>query len=150
MKRYIGWILTISTLAGAIPAIAQAQHRDHGGRHGWNGDIRHFERVDLHRWRSGYWHHGRHGGRLGWWWVIGCVWYFYPQPVYPFPDPYLQPAVVVQPAPIAPTPVAPVVPTAPSQSLWYYCEASSSYYPYVPSCPGGWKTVPATPQGAPQ
>ena len=154
MNRWIGKLAVVGVLAlCSSPLVALAQHRDHGGRHGWSGDIRYFEGADLHRWRSGYWHHGRHSGRVGWWWVIGGMWYFYPQPVYPYPDPYLPPTVIVQPAPAqvpAPVPVAPVVPAAPPPPVWYYCEASSSYYPYVPSCPGGWKTVPATPQGAPQ
>ena len=43
---------------------------------------------------------GRHGGRGGWWWVVGDAWYYYPQPVYPYPDPYTPP-VVVAPLPKA-------------------------------------------------
>jgi hypothetical protein len=52
--------------------------------------------------------------------------------------------VVVQPTPQSDTPSAP----PPAQS-WYYCEASKSYYPYVSTCPTGWKTVPATPANSP-
>jgi len=37
-----------------------------------------FHAVDPGRWRGGYWHHGEHGGRFGWWWVVGDGWYFYP------------------------------------------------------------------------
>jgi hypothetical protein len=48
--------------------------------------------------------------------------------------------VVVQPAPQTSMPAVP----APAQS-WYYCEASQNYYPYVSTCPSGWKAVPATP-----
>ena len=29
----------------------------------------------------------------------------------------------------------------------YYCEAARAYYPYVASCPGSWKSVPAAPPG---
>ena len=79
-------------------------------------------------------------GRLGWWWVVGGVWYFYPQPAYPYPDPYVPPVVVVDQAPQSDTPSVP-----PPAQNWYYCEASKSYYPYVANCPAGWKTVPATP-----
>jgi hypothetical protein len=25
---------------------------------------------------------------------------------------------------------------------WYYCESSTSYYPYVKECPAGWERVP--------
>ena len=28
---------------------------------------------------------------------------------------------------------------------WYYCDASTSYYPYVRECPSGWQRVPASP-----
>lgn len=147
MKSIVGWALVAATLLGAgLPLGAFAQHRDRG----WHGDIRHFERRDLHHWRSGHWHHGAHSGRTGWWWVIGGTWYFYPQPVYPFPDPYRPPVVVVEQAPVvvqvpAPAPVQPAPAPQPAQQLWYYCEPAKAYYPYVATCPSGWQTVPATP-----
>ncbi|GAB3625646.1 hypothetical protein PTE30175_02869 [Pandoraea terrae] len=28
---------------------------------------------------------------------------------------------------------------------WYYCDKSKAYYPYVKTCPAGWRTVPAQP-----
>lgn len=156
MKLSIGSTLVLAAVFVALPlpVLADRHERD------WHGDIRHFEVHDVHHWRSGYWHHGWHDGRLGWWWVVAGIWYFYPQPVYPYPDPYRPPivvieqsppAVVVQPAPpITTTPSAPpAVAPQPSQ-YWYYCEAAKGYYPYVPSCPGGWKAVPATPPGMPQ
>lgn len=73
---------------------------------------------------------------MGWWWVAGGSWYFYPAPVYPFPNPY-EPPVVQLPHAALPPPTA----------YWYYCEATKSYYPYVASCPLGWQRVPATPPG---
>ena len=30
-------------------------------------------------WGGGRWRHEMHNGRLGWWWDVGGVWYFYPQ-----------------------------------------------------------------------
>ena len=133
--RRLIWILGFAVLAAtALPASAD---RDRHEGHWRGGDIRHFERHDLPVWRGGYWHHGRHDGRLGWWWIVGGLWYFYPAPVYPYPDPYIPP-VVVTPAP-APAPAAPTA------QVWYYCDAARGYYPYVPSCPGGWRTVPAVP-----
>lgn len=114
----------------------------------WRGDIRHFERHDLPRWRGGAWRHARHDGRLGWWWVVGGLWYFYPQPVYPYPDPYMPPVVVTQSEPVESTPDIVVAPAAASQS-WYYCESTQGYYPYTASCPEGWKAVPATPPANP-
>jgi hypothetical protein len=113
----------------------------------WHGDIHRFEYRDMHHWRGGLWRHDYHDGHMGWWWVVGGAWYFYPQPVYPYPDPYTPP-VIVQPQPVI---VAPQTAAPAPQQYWYYCEASRGYYPYVPSCPAGWKPVPAAPSnGAPQ
>lgn len=30
---------------------------------------------------------------------------------------------------------------------WYYCDSARAYYPYAPSCPEGWRQVPAQPPG---
>ena len=66
----------------------------------------------------------------GWWWVVGDGWYFYPAPVYPYPDPYVPPAVVSR-----------------SAGYWYYCGSANAYYPYVAQCPEGWQpVVPQAPQ----
>jgi hypothetical protein len=32
-------------------------------------------------WDGGRWRHEIHNGRDGWWWDVGGVWYFYPQPL---------------------------------------------------------------------
>lgn len=118
----------------------------HGARGPWHGDFRHFDRHDHRLWRRGGWRQSWHDGRFGWWWIAGGEWFFYPQPIYPYPDPYVYApiqTVVVQPSPpqtIAPQPV---------QQLWYFCDAANGYYPYVASCPGGWRAVPATPAPAP-
>ena len=93
-------------------------------------DIRRFHDRDIRVWRGGRWNHGYHDGRLGWWWVVGSLWYFYPRPIYPSPDPYIPPAASLQPAP---------------RDVWYYCDRARAYYPYVQSCPGGWRPVPANP-----
>ena len=132
----------------ALPAMvhpAAADERGHRrgperGRHQvWRGDIHRFHEHDFGRWRGGNWYHGRHLGRLGWWWIVGGIWYFYPAPVYPYPDPYLPPAVVAAPAP------APAVP----QQYWYYCRKPAGYYPYVPRCTTAWQAVPANPPTTP-
>ncbi|PWC34992.1 hypothetical protein TSO221_30725 [Azospirillum sp. TSO22-1] len=85
-----------------------------------------FREHDFDRWRDGRWYHGPHDGRRGWWWIVGGVWYYYPQPVYPYPDPYLPP--------MAPPPPGP---------SYYYCPNPPGYYPYVPECPAGWRVMPA-------
>jgi hypothetical protein len=134
--------ITVATLV-TVSQPAVADHRERG----WHGDIRHFQTRDFHRWRSGRWIHGRHGDHLGWWWVVAGIWYFYPAPVYPYPNPYVPP-MAIRPAP----PAAPPPPAAAPQSspYWYYCAAAKAYYPYVNSCPGGWQNVPAIPPDAPQ
>jgi len=150
MTKTISLILAFSTLAVVFPMSASADRDDHrgGDRHdsrpAWHGDIRHFNDHDMARWRSGHWNHGYHDGRLGWWWVVGGLWFFYPQWVAGYPDPYTPPpTVIVQPtAPAAPS-------TPPPSQYWYYCDAAKAYYPYVQSCPAGWRMVPATPSGAP-
>lgn len=56
-------------------------------------------------WRAGHWRHGNHDGRHGWWWVVGGIWYFYPTPIYPYPEPK---APATPPAPARPAqPMAP-------------------------------------------
>ena len=126
---------------------AQAEH--YGRWRGWHGDIRYFGDHDLHRWRHGHWWHGRHEGQWGWWWIIGGIWYFYPAPVYPYPDPYVPPVIVEEAPPatvvVQPPPPAPQASEPATGQTWYYCEKSKKYYPYISTCPGGWKTVPATP-----
>ena len=32
-------------------------------------------------WEGGRWRHEMHNGRMGYWWDVGGVWYFYPQPM---------------------------------------------------------------------
>lgn len=140
-------------LAALFIAATPAALADRPG-HGWHGDIHHPGGHDMGRWRGGHWYHGSHGGYAGWWWVVGPAWYFYPAPVYPYPDPYTPPVVVQQAPPtvvIQQAPPAPPAPTTapPAPQAWYYCDAAKGYYPYVPACPSGWVQVPATPASPP-
>lgn len=142
--------LTLALLSAAVVAPLAASAAPV-----WRGDIHHFDRHDMQHWRGGDWRHGTHGGRLGWWWVAGDNWYVYPGPVYPYPDPYRPPVVVdssppVEMLPQVQGPSAPPTGATQASPYWYYCEPSSTYYPYVASCPVPWKTVPATPAGATQ
>ena len=80
---------------------------------------------------------------------IPAPWYYYPPAPYYYPYPYYPPAVVVPSAPSgyveqAPAPVYSTQPAA--GSVYYYCAASRSYYPYVRDCPGGWEHVPVEPR----
>jgi hypothetical protein len=114
--------------------------RSYEGGH-WRGGIERFHEHDYHVWRGGYWAHDYHGGRYGWWWIASGLWYYYPAPIYPYPDPYVPPVVVAPPVAAAPAPA----PAAPPPQYWYYCDSAGGYYPYVPACPSGWRAVPATP-----
>jgi hypothetical protein len=57
--------------ADARFARGEIRHRDFGG-HAYRGRL---------AWEGGRWHHEVHNGRDGWWWDVGGVWYFYPQPM---------------------------------------------------------------------
>jgi hypothetical protein len=135
--RIFQLVLTTALVSLAQPNSFAGEHHESRNYHheGWRGDIHHFHEHDIAHWRAGSWRHDWHGGREGWWWIVGGVWYFYPSPVYPYPDPYLPPvAVAPQPAP---------TPPAPAQ-YWYYCPNPAGYYPYVAQCQTDWQKVPAT------
>jgi len=159
MKRLATAVMTMTVacaaLTLALPARAD-EHRD-GGRHEegrfreggraheggrWHDrGIERFHERDFHTWREGHWEHRWRDGRYGWWWSAAGLWYWYPSPIYPYPDPYAPPVVVVPP--VVSAPVEPAAP--PPAQYWYYCDSAGGYYPYVPSCPSGWRAVPATP-----
>jgi hypothetical protein len=132
-------IAALVVSGAALTQPAWAEHRDEFRFH---GDIARFHEHDWDLWRGGRWYHATHGGRFGWWWVAGGMWYFYPAPVYPYPNPYEPPVAVIVPQ----TPAQPAPPPPPQN--WYYCESSKAYDPYTPSCPGGWRAVPAVPNSA--
>jgi hypothetical protein len=138
MRRILHLAAAAALITGvASPALAQDWRHDDGHhdewRHddrGWHDhDIYRFHDRDFARWRGGRWIQARHDGRVGWWWVVGPQWYFYPRPVYPFPDPYLPPAIAVAPTP--------------GPGTYYYCDNPQGYYPYVQACPTPWRAVPA-------
>lgn len=116
--------------ARAAPGAQLQTPPEHRAAPLWHGDIGRFRDHDIRIWQTGRWRHGHHDGRMGWWWVIGGVWYFYPAPVYPYPDPFAPPLAGPAPA---------------DADYWYYCPAYQQYYPYVATCPGGWQAVPAQP-----
>lgn len=137
IKKY-KLVLLFTAFVACVPLYADAHPAWH------QGNIREFYSHDYHTWQSGYWHHGYYGPRFGWWWVVAGAWYFYPQPVYPYPDPYTPPVVIIQPS----APPVHVPQPQPQPQFWYYCESATGYYPYVSSCPEEWKKVPATPPTA--
>jgi hypothetical protein len=137
-----GLLALAGAVAGAMLFVQPASADRDDAR--WHGHIERFHEHDWDLWRRGYWRHEFHDGRWGWWWIVGPIWYYYPEPVYPYPNPYEPPvAVIVHPEPASPESAPPV------PQYWYYCESARGYYPYVPTCPGGWRAVPATPGSPP-
>ena len=132
-------IVAMGVIMGAGTVTAQAQHRHAPDFHG--RDYHRLVPRDRAVWRGGSWYRGWHDGRYGWWWRLGIYWYLYPQPIYPYPT-YIPPAIIVQQAPPVPTGLPPA-------QYWYYCDNPQGYYPYVASCNGPWRPVPATPPSAP-
>lgn len=115
-------VLAFTVLGGTIAHSANAfEYWGHGGR----------------------WVHDRHDGRLGWWWIVGPSWYYYPRP-YAITTP--QTVIIQQPA----QPQQVVVQAAPQVAapspVLYYCQSTGTYYPDTMTCPGGWSTqVAGTP-----
>jgi len=106
-------------------------------------DVRRFSEQDRVAWQGGNWHHEYHNGQFGYWWFAGGSWYFYDNPVYPYPlvvsdTVYVDPDVVDADAP------APDALTPPP-GYWYWCDNPAGYYPYVSSCPTQFRPVPAQP-----
>ena len=140
MVRIAAAPLVLLLAASMVAPAARAQRSGHEQGHGhghrgpgpeWHGNIARFHEHDWGVWRGGHWTHAHHGGRLGWWWVVGPSWYFYPAPVYPYPSPW-EPADVIVTGP-------------PPAQFWYYCDATRNYYPYVLVCPGGWRAIAPAP-----
>jgi hypothetical protein len=147
-----GLTLLALTLAALTPSTSAVAQRDRGAgpAHG-RGDISRLHQRDRNTWRGGHWNYGRHDGHLGWWWGVGGLWYLYPSPVYPYPYPYpysYSYSIPWEPPLALASPPESAVPAVPPTSYWYFCEASGAYYPYVATCPGGWRPVPATPADA--
>jgi len=160
MRFFLSGLAALA-LACSLPALAQ-QHEEHGQR-GHDEHAQEHARADTHRgaatprgdfhgeigrfhehdwavWHGGQWVHGDHGPRHGWWWVAGGIWYFYPAPIYPYPNPYEPPMMSLE------TPSASeALPPPPTPTNWYYCDSAGAYYPYVDACPEGWRSVPAAP-----
>jgi hypothetical protein len=101
----------------------------------FNGhNFAHMPTPDHEAWRGGAWRHELHDGHLGWWWVVGGSWFFYPAPIFPYPT-YIGPDYYYDYYSSYPAP----------SYYWYYCEDPPGYYPYVQDCNVDWQPVP--PQG---
>ncbi|HXE23074.1 MAG TPA: hypothetical protein VN617_12180 [Rhodoferax sp.] len=113
------------------------------GAHGYYAfhgrDVHRFDHDDQLRWRGGRWNNACFGGRCGWWWLSGGMWYFYTRPIYPYPVivsgiQYAEPAVVVPGVVTAPPAEQAPTPIAPPPQFWYYCDNPRGYFPAVQNC----------------
>ncbi len=166
--RILGPVFALSLLSVSHLQADEFRHGPH--EHPFREhDVRRFRPHELELWRGGVWRHEWHEGRLGWWWAVGGVWYFYERPIYPYPMVvanvvYTPPVAVVTPtypvqmmAPPAPpvspqgtTVVAPMAPPppggpGPEAQLYYYCDSAGAYYPAITQCPQPWRRVPLMP-----
>ena len=101
-------------------------------------DVHRFGRDDLARWQGGRWNRTCYSGRCGWWWFASGQWYFYDQPVYPYPlvvsgVAYVEPVAVVAAPEVVQVAPAPMSVAAPPK-FWYYCDNPRGYYPSVGTC----------------
>ena len=129
-------VALLAALLSPAPALAQ---RMHGGAHwgGHAGGFNHFNGAG----RFGGGHFGRFGhghgrGHFGGALVIGGGFGLWDSAVYPYP---------YYGYPYAYEPSVTYINMPPPTQVWYYCDAAGAYYPYVASCPGPWRAVPAVP-----
>jgi len=113
---------------GPPPRVAPMAHVNGGFR---GHDFAHFSASEHAMWSHGRWRHDWHHGHFGWWFVVDDSWFFYPEPVYPYPT-YVGDYYDGSYAP-------------PGYGYWYYCRDPEGYYPYVRECNGSWEPVPAMP-----
>lgn len=132
MKRAIGMTAALAIMLTVTPQVSMADHYGHGGWHG--------------------------GGGYAPWWIIPPLVLLATLPAYDRYQTYDPPVVVQQPPPTVVIQQPPPAPSAapvqamasPPAQYYYYCESAKGYYPYVASCPSGWKQVPATPADLPR
>jgi hypothetical protein len=130
MNRLSQFLIVASVFTAAQnPAFADEyrhEHRDnerHEHEEHFQGNIHRFHEQDIDLWRA------------------GGVWYAYQSQIFPYPDPYMPPELVMPQQP--PVSVSPANPPAPNQ-FWYYCAKPDGYYPYIPQCQVQWQKVPAS------
>ncbi|WP_337996887.1 RT0821/Lpp0805 family surface protein [Oleispirillum naphthae] len=117
-----GSYLTLAVCVIGLAATDAAQAHPPGPPGGYHGPGR---TLVPDGWHRGHWRHDWHDGRFGWWWAVGPAWYYYPAPIYPYPNPYAPPSVVA----------------APAGQYAYYCANPAGYYPAVAQCLMSWQLV---------
>ena len=135
IKRYIALGVAIAGLTVVFPVAAQA---------GWN--------VAVGAGYGGGWRPAAYGP--GWgghygpgWrgnWAYGGGYYGGPYG-YGYPGYYSPPVVYAPPVAYGPPPPPLVLAAQPQPAVWYFCQASGQYFPYVQECSSGWQAQPAIP-----
>jgi mono/diheme cytochrome c family protein len=106
----------------AAPAVElQTRHNFHGR------DYARFTPEERKDWQAGEWRHEGHNGHAGWWWVVGGAWYFYPEPIYPYPR-YVSDYTYPLPRIVS--------------NYRYYCTDPPGFYPEVKECYDPWELIP--------
>jgi hypothetical protein len=135
MSKLALMLLAVAGLLSLAPLTAQA------GNVGWA--------VSVGGGYGGGWRPAAYGP--GWGGAWGPGWrggYYGPGYGYPYATGYYAPPVVYAAPPVVTyaTPQQPMVlASQPQPPVWYYCETSGEYFPYVQSCASGWQTQPAVP-----
>lgn len=105
-----------------------------------------FHANDIRRWQTGRWVEGRVHGVFGWYWLIpGLGYYYFAEPVFPYPDPYLfyqNPELVVFYQENSSEAIGYTRPANETPAYWYFCRSANMYYPYVAQCPEEWEVIP--------
>jgi hypothetical protein len=144
-KKHIALGIALACLLSLSPLAANAGNvgwnvsvgGGYGGGYGYGGGWR--PAAYGPGWGRGYGYGAYGGGWRGNW--VGAGYYGYPQAAYYAPPVAYAPPVVAYVAPPQPM----VLASQPQPAVWYFCEATGNYYPYVQECASGWKTQPATP-----
>jgi len=125
------WMLVLVVFGVLASNSAMAQHRGHGFArgHGYGGHARIGISLGIPVFAASYYYAPYYAYPA----------YSYRAPVYVYPS---APAEYVEQGTIQAPPAQALAQTA---GYWYYCAASSTYYPYVKECPSGWQRVPAQP-----
>lgn len=128
MSKLVLMLLVSTGLFSLVPLSAQA------GNVGWAVSVGGGYGSG---WRPAAYGPGWGGGGWGPGWRGG---YYGPGYGYPYATGYYAPPVVYA------APQQPMVLASQAQPpVWYYCEASGQYFPYVQSCSSSWQTQPAVP-----
>jgi len=131
-------IVAAATLLPSVAALAQTGPATQGLRFVQPSPPRTSGGVGVHHgrraWENGRWHHTARKGRLGWWWDVGGVWYYYPGPV-EGPPSYVS-DIEVPDETAAPSPPSPSQPSNGPRQTFYYPPGSltGTGYPNVEEC----------------